>query len=131
MRTSRCILYTALGTVMCLLYVFEQTEIVKLGYKITSAQKVLQASLDRKTMLEYTFSSLESPQNLDKNLFLKNDGFEMAQKYKLVKVGVGSRNPLMLAKAKLTLRETKELSWKRLALQTLFGGKQAEAKTIK
>jgi len=113
------------------LYVFQQTEIIKFGYKITSAQKILQASLDRKTTLEYTLSSLESPSNLDKNLFLKNDGFEIAQKYKFVKMGAGSKNHLMLAKAKPVSRTGQRLSWKRLALQTLFANKQAEAKTIK
>ena len=131
MRTSRSIFYTVLGTVLCLLYVFQQTEIVKLGYKITRAQKILQASLDRKTTLEYTFSSLESPSNLDKSLFLKNDGFEIAQKYKFVKVGSGSKSHLILAKAKPVSRASQKLSWKRLALGTLFASKQAEAKTIK
>ena len=42
MRTSRCILYTAVVTVLSLFYVFQQTEIVKLGYKITRAENVLE-----------------------------------------------------------------------------------------
>ena len=128
MRTSRCILYTALGTVLCLFYVFQQTEIVKLAYNITSAEKVLEASLDKKTSLEYTLSNLESPLSLDKNLFLKNDGYEMAGKYKLVKVGVPGVVPVRVASAKAPSRGS---MLKRLALSTIFASKQAEAKTLK
>ena len=126
MRTSRWILYTALGTVLCLLYVFQQTEIVKLGYRITSAEKNLSASLDRRTSLQYILSSLESPLSIDKNLFLNKDSFEMAGKYILVKV---------VSKANLSgigvAAQKKESLFKRLALQTLFAGKQAEARTLK
>ena len=122
MRTSRSILYTALGTVLCLVYVFQQTEIVKLGYRITFAQKVLESCLDRKTALEYTVSSLESPLNLDKSLFLKKDGYEMPQTFKLVKVGRPKRigSPV-----------ERMVSAKRFAFLSVFADKQAEAKTVK
>lgn len=130
MRTSRSILYTAVSTVLCLLYVFQQTEIVKLGYRITSAQKVLEACQDRKTSLEYAASSLESPLNLDKNLFLKNDGFQMPEAYKLVKVGVPQGATGAVAQPKLA-RQTVGSMFKRLASAALFRGEQAEAKTIK
>lgn len=126
MRTSRWILYTTLGTALCLLYVFQQTEIVKLGYRITSAEKILSASLDRKTSLQYILSSLESPLSIDKNLFLNKDGFEMAGKYLLVKV-VSKANPSGIG----VTAQKKESLFKRLALQTLLAGKQAEARTIK
>ena len=130
MRTSRCILYTAVTTILCLLYVFQQTEIVKLGYKITVVQKVLETSLDRKTMLEYALSKLESPQNLDSNLFLKNDGFEMAQSFKLVKVGSVGRASETFAKVG-NGPEGRLAALKRLAFSSLFASRQAEAKTVK
>lgn len=129
MRTSRCILYTALGTGLCLLYVFLQTEVVKLGYQITTTQKVLETSLDRKKALEYNLSTLESPLNIDKKLFLKGDGYEMAKDYRLVKVGMPAGRAGTAAAAKET-RVAKVSVWKRLALQTLFASKQAEARTI-
>jgi hypothetical protein len=128
MRTSRLIFYTLLGTLAGLFYVFQQTEIVKLGYQITSTEKVLQAALDRKTALEYTLSSLESPSHLDKTLLLQDNRFEMAQRYKMVKVyrpasyGITTR----VASARPHAN-----SFKRFAFQALFSSKQAEAKTIR
>lgn len=132
MRTSRCILYTALGTVLCLFYVFQQTEIVKLAYKITSTEKILENALDKKTSLEYTLSSLESPLSLDKNLFLKNNGFEMAGKYKLVKVGKDKALAKGLpAKVVAVKTSNRGVLFKRLAFSNIFASKQAEAKTVK
>lgn len=123
MRTSRCILYTAVGTILSLLYVFQQTEIVKLGYKITSTEKVLEATLDRKTSLEYTVSSLESPQNLD-----KNPGFQMPENYKFVRLSPVSDKGRTNAKV-VAFKQNSIL--KRLALSSLFAGRQAEARTVK
>ncbi len=126
MRTSRCIFYTMLGTVLCLLYVFQQTEIVKLGYRIRSAEKVLESCLDKKVALEYTLSSLESPVNIDKSLFLKSDGFEMARSFKLVKLD----NKRTIDRTRLA-KAGRQSIFKRLALSTWFTAKSAEAKTIK
>ena len=108
------------------MYVFQQTEIVKLGYQITSTEKILEAALDRKTSLEYTLSSLESPLSLDKNLFLKNEGFEMAKDCKLVKLGPAAKT---FATAGAHPAPVSRL--KQLASQMLFANKQAEAKTVK
>ena len=126
MRTSRCILYTALGTLLCLLYVFEQTEIVKLGYRVRSAEKVLEACIDKKIALEYTLSSLESPVNIDKSLFLKGDGFEMARQYKLVKLEP-KKSSSGFSVAKLAQKSV----FKRLAFASWFSAGSAEAKTVK
>lgn len=129
MRTSRWIFYTVLGTALCLLYVYQQTEIVKLGYRIRTAEKVLESCLDRKIALEYTLSSLESPVNIDKTLFLKGDGFEMAKDYKLVKLETSRPvQPVLMARAARSARNT---IFKRLAFSTWFGARSAEAKTIK
>lgn len=127
MRMSRSVLYTAFGTVFCLFYVFLQTEAVKLGYEITRAQNVLEVSLDRKTSFEYMLSSLESPLSLEKNLFSENQQFEIAQTYRMVKVGgtpkdmtpVGVESP---AQGSIFMR---------LAWNSLFASRSAEAKTIK
>lgn len=130
MRTSRCILYTALGTVLCLLYVFQQTEIVKLGYRIHATGKVLETAVDHKTMLEYTLSTLESPRNLDQNLILKNDGFEMAQGFRLVKVDTAGAGISPMTRPKMASRPRGTI-FSRLAFQSLFASRQAEAKTLK
>jgi len=131
MRTSRCILYTALGTGLCLAYVFLQTEVVKLGYKITETQKVLETCLDMKKALQYSLSSLESPLNIDKSLFLKDNAFEMAKEYRLVKVGFEAFGPSAQAFAPKTVSSVRESAWRRFALLFLFASKPAEAKTVK
>lgn len=128
MRTSRYILYTALLTVFSLLYVFQQTEITKAGYKITEAQQASEACLDHGTVLEYTLSALESPVNFDKNLFFKKDQFELASGYMLVKIA-----PITGAAAQASVLAPGPFSLplKRLALKSWFAAKEAQAKTIK
>ncbi len=125
MRTSRCILYTALGTGLCLLYVFMQTEITKLGYRIHSAEKILESCADKKTALEYQLTSLESPVSIDKNLFDKSDAFEMAREYKLVKWVPAESGAASLAGGRA--RPGSRL----FAFSSLFVPRQAEAKTVK
>ncbi|MFH0877281.1 MAG: hypothetical protein V1863_03565 [Candidatus Omnitrophota bacterium] len=129
MRTSRSILYTALGTVFSLMYVFEQTEIVKMGYRITLAQKVLEQYLDRHTSLTYTVSSLESPLNLDKGLLSDKDGFEMPRAYRLVKLEPSQNAPTQSPQSAAPKGFGAGL--KRLALLSLFADKQVEAKPVK
>lgn len=127
MRMSRAILYTAFGTVFCLFYVFLQTETVKLGYEITRAQNVMENCLDRKTSLEYTLSSLESPVSLEKNLFLEKQGYEMAPSCKLVKVGGSPKDMTYDALES----PAKGSIFMRLAWNSLFASRPAEAKTLK
>ena len=129
MRTSRCILYTALVTGFCLFYVFLQTEVVKLGYRITTAQKALETSLDRKEALAFTLSTLESPLSIDKNL-LKDKPYEIAKDYRLVKLTAPQAPGVFSGRAK-TNATAKESVFKRLAWSNLFASRQAEARTIK
>ena len=131
MRTSRCILYTAIVTVLSLFYVFQQTEIVKLGYRITRAENVLESMRDRRTSLEFTLTSLESPSNLDKSLFMNNNNqYEMAQSFKLVRVAPSRAQGMRVAAG--TKRGFAPFSFlKRLARQNIFAPSQAEAKTVK
>jgi hypothetical protein len=131
MRTSRCILYTAVVTVLSLFYVFQQTEIVKLGYKITRAENVLESMRDRRTSLEFTLTSLESPLNLDKNLLMNgNNQYEMAQSFKLVRMTPPRAQGVRVAAG--TREGFAPLSFlRRLARQSIFAPGQAEAKTVK
>ncbi|MFA5038468.1 MAG: hypothetical protein WC732_02175 [Candidatus Omnitrophota bacterium] len=127
MRTSRCVFYTIMATVLSLFYVAQQTEIVKLGYRINRAEHVLEAMRDKKTSLEFTLSSLESPLHLDKSLFLHNNEFEMAQSYKLVKL-----TPAPAPKTAYAAASKNRFSvFQRLAKLGFFADRQAEAKTIK
>lgn len=127
MKMSRSVLYTAFGTIFCLFYVFLQTEAVKLGYEITRAQNVLETCLDRKASLEYALTSLESPINLEKNLFQEKQGFEMAQTCKLVKVETVSSD----AAPQVMDLPARGSIFMRLAWNSLFASNSAEARTIK
>ena len=100
---------------------------MKIGYEITRAQSVLETCLDRKTSLEYTLSSLESPLNFEKNLFQEKQGFEMAQTCKLVKVG-GEPKDMTSQVAEPAVKGS---IFMRLAWNSLFASRSAEAKTVK
>jgi hypothetical protein len=102
-----------------------QTEVVKLGYRITAAQKTLETCLDRKEALAFTLATLESPLSLDKNL-LKDKPYEIAKDYRLVMLTTGTSSKQ--AKSSATAKDS---LFKRLAWQNLFASRQAEARTIK
>ena len=86
MKTTRCLCVTGLVTVFSLLYVFQQTEVVKLGYKITAEEKRLEEAQDRRTSLEFTLSTIQSPISIEENFMVPSGGFEMPHAFRLVKV---------------------------------------------
>jgi hypothetical protein len=122
MRTSRIVGLTVLATVLGVGYVFQQTEIMKFGYRIASAEKSLLAAEDRRTLLAYTLQSLESPANIDRTL-LKDSGYEVARGIKLVRMTGSSLSGRTEVAA--------SPSGKRLAWHERFFGQQAEARTLR
>ena len=107
-------------TFFSLLYVYQQTEIVRLAYAEQKQYTVFQGLLDKNSILRY---------NMEKNCSLVNIGgsvsnhadFQMPDKYQLVRL-VPSKEGVMFAQGPVN-RET--------LLSRLFGIKrQAEAKTI-
>jgi hypothetical protein len=128
MKTARCLLTTGLATVIGLLYVFQQTEVVKLGYQITAQEKELEVAQDRRTALEYTLSTLESPVSIEQNFMLPNGSFEMPRTFRLVKI----EEPASTSAAALSVAASSTSSgWRRFAFHSLFSARQAEARPVK
>ena len=128
MRTTRCLLIAGLVTVLSLLYVFQQTEVVKLAYRITAEEQRLEAAQDRRTTLEFALSTLESPVSIEQNFMFPNGSFEMPRSFRLVKV----EGPSAASAAALSVATSSTSSgWRRFALRSLFSARQAEARTVK
>lgn len=70
MRLSRFLAVTILVTSLTLIYVRQQVELVKLGYKIETQQKSFAEVLDQNTCLRYNVVALGSPQNLQRQFSL-------------------------------------------------------------
>ncbi len=68
MRLFRHIALLITVTLTSLVYVHQQVELVKLSYEIDCKEKKLKEILDRKGILRYNISNLESPSRLEKVL---------------------------------------------------------------
>jgi len=62
---------TAVLTIAALVYVHQQIELVKLSYEIDCREKVYKEALDRRDILRYNISNLESPSRLENVLISK------------------------------------------------------------
>ena len=71
MRLLRYIISISILTVAALVYVHQQIELVKLGYEIDCKDKKVKEMLDRRDILRYNISNLESPSRLENALFSK------------------------------------------------------------
>lgn len=68
MKLLRHIILLGAVTFTALVYVHQQVEMVKLSYTIDCKEKKLKEMLDRKGVLRYNISNLESPSRLEKVL---------------------------------------------------------------
>lgn len=120
MKVSKFLLLVAAFTVFILLYVYQQSEIFRLGYIIDRKQDKFQYLLDKNALLRYNVQKNASLIHLGDKLSRCAD-FQMPDTYRLVKVmypvtKLGS--PIPFAR-------------KENIIARIFGVKrQAEAKTI-
>ena len=77
-------------TFAALVYVHQQVELVKLSYEIDCKEKKLKEMLDRKSILRYNISNLESPSRLEKALLEKKVSVGYPKKGQVIKL---ARNP--------------------------------------
>ncbi|MGE5197087.1 MAG: hypothetical protein ACM3IL_01105 [Deltaproteobacteria bacterium] len=120
MKISRFLLFAVTSTVFVLLYVYQQSEIFRIGYAIDKKHDAFQELLDKNTLLRYNVQKDASLIRIGNKLSECRD-FQMPDTYRLVKVKypVGNSNP----GAQLPKKEN--------IIARLFGVKsQAEAKTI-
>ena len=71
MRLFRHITLIGVITLSALVYVHQQVELVKLSYEIDCKEKKLKEMVDRKDILRYNISNLESPSRLENALSAK------------------------------------------------------------
>lgn len=71
MRLFRYIISIGVFTLAALVYVHQQIELVKLGYEIDCKEKMVKEMLDRREIMRYNISNLESPSRLENALSSK------------------------------------------------------------
>jgi len=71
MRLFRYIISITVLTVAALAYVHQQIELVKLGYTIDCKEKIYKEMIDRRDIMRYNISNLESPSRLESALISK------------------------------------------------------------
>lgn len=71
MRMYRHIISIAFFTIVGLIYVHQQIELVKLGYEIDCKGRKVKEMLDQRDILRYNISNLESPSRLENVLSSK------------------------------------------------------------
>ena len=86
MRLFRSIASIAVLTLVALVYVHQQVELVKLSYSIDAKEKKFKEMLDHKERLDYNINNLEDPSRLEKILMSKNIDVAFPGKYNVVKV---------------------------------------------
>ena len=86
MRLFKSIASIAVLTLVALVYVHQQVELVKLSYSIESKEKKLKDMLDHKERLDYNIDNLESPSRLEQILLSKNIDVAFPGRYHVVKV---------------------------------------------
>ena len=86
MRLLKSITSIAVVTLVALVYVHQQVELVKLSYSIETKEKKLKVMLDHKERLDYNINNLEDPSRLEKILMSKNIDVGFPGKYHVMKV---------------------------------------------
>ncbi len=120
MKVSKFLLLVSALTAFILLYVYQQSEIFRLGYLIDKKQDKFQELLDKNALLRYDVQKNASLIRLGAKLSGYTD-FQMPDTYRLVKVAYPAAN----------LKFAGQFAKKENIFARLFGVKsQAEAKTI-
>jgi hypothetical protein len=72
MRAFKTVTFIIFATIVALIYVHQQVELVKLSYAIGCKEKKLKEILDRNEGLGYNIENLEDPARLEQVLISKN-----------------------------------------------------------
>lgn len=120
MRLSKFLLLIGFITSFALLYVWQQTEIFRMGY-IGQKKNIIAADLlDKNTILRYNLEKKASLIRIGNKIFEAKE-YEMPERYKLVRAGYSLEN----------LEVNRHQYKKENLFSRIFGIKrQAEAKTI-
>lgn len=121
MSVKRFSIGISLVTILCLVYIQQQTAIIGLAYEGKKKQDLLNELLDQKDVLAYNIDVLESLPNIQTNLLSKQGDFEIAKEYKIVRL-----NDLPDKNQKLNIQK---VATRLLSFRIPWLERQAEAKT--
>jgi len=126
MKIYRFSIFLIFATLLGLLYVHQQVQLLKVSYNIASNEKECATLLDRRGNLVYNISQLKSPVNLGKRFLAANKDYGIPQQWQVVQVAAApdkqSGQPAMMAIAR---KESFTI------FKMMFRPKEAFAKTIK
>ncbi|MBI4335397.1 MAG: hypothetical protein HY589_01935 [Candidatus Omnitrophica bacterium] len=77
-------------TLLALLYVHQQVELLKISYGINTNEKETARLLDQNRSLMYNMTRLKSPVNLDKKFLAVRKDYAIPQQWQIVKVNAPS-----------------------------------------
>lgn len=92
MKSLKPLILIMCATVLCLLYVHQQVELVKLSYSIERNERKLKDMLDHNQHLSYNINNLQSPSRLEHVLMAKKINLAFPKKSEVVGItGSGAR----------------------------------------
>ncbi len=118
MRLKKIAVWAVITTCVCLGYVKQQVEVVKLGYSLREKEKRLCNLIDHNRILLYTNTSLKAPQYLTGMIEQNELKLSLPDTAAVAKVRVLRRQPVRLAKSTT-------LSWKTRLLDLFVPKAQA------
>jgi len=86
MKFFKTIISLSCITVLALLYVHQQIELVKMSYSLEQREKKLKDMLDHNESLGYNIGNLESPSRLEQTLIARNIDVAFPKRGDVVKV---------------------------------------------
>ncbi len=86
MRLSKLLTLISISTIIALLYVHQQVELVKLSYAIEYKEKRLKDALDQRERLEYNIDNLEAPSRLEQALLSRKIDIAFPKRSQVVKL---------------------------------------------
>jgi len=125
MRLFKYIILLSIVTLTALVYVHQQVELVKLSYEIDCKEKKLKELLDRKGILRYNISNLESPSRLEKVLLDRKVSVSYPKKGQVIRL---ARNPSYVPSASLRVSGLGERAGIFKLFDFLSGGPEAQAR---
>jgi len=99
MRLKSVAIYAVVVTGLCLLFVRQQVQIVKLSYKLRDQEKSLTQTIDRNRVLLYNNTSLKAPKYLATMLRENNMELALPETTAVAKVRVLRKQTTQLAKS--------------------------------
>lgn len=110
-------------TTVSVVYVQQQTSLLKLGYQMKDKEKTLEELLDKNKILMYNILAFKAPSSLEKRLIVRNVRLEMPGEWQFVSLPeVELREGVVLGKLK-----AKNVL---LGIFNLKSQAQAEAETV-